>query len=243
MRHSILCLFIALPGLTAAQWTGSINLNASLAQNVRNSTSLLILGDAKQKLPAGELTLKALLAYSRQSVSGGVSETTEDRGSLFAQYDFTLNSRSFGYANAGLDYDKVQLLDLRTLIGAGVGWYVFRSPEFRRAGDADWKVTTGLAYIAEDYRFGGDNSRIGLQLGSEYRRKLADTVDVLHTLLFIPAFNDFGNYYLTSDLQLRTSLGRSWQATLGWLFTYTSEPAPGIRKDTSNFVLGIGYKF
>lgn len=234
-----------------SEWTGSLNLSAAAAISDQDTQSLLFTGNAERRMGPGELRLRALYAYARQTSGPSKAfQTTEDRWSAGGRYDYDLSDgKYFGYGSLRFERNSINDLDLRTLAAIGLGTYLQRSDsvretgKFRNAGDTEWRVSGGLSYLTEKYSGSTSSEEFGLDFGSLYRRQLSDAAFLEHDLAFIPAFGDFGDYFLISDLGIGMSVADAWQLKLSWIYDYDSTPAPGKRKDNQKYALGLGYRF
>jgi putative salt-induced outer membrane protein YdiY len=228
--------FVAAFDANRPRWTGAAALNLNLIESVSDSESLTF--SARGELPSerDRLAINALYAFSRQS-SPGVRQITEDRYRLNAQYDQKIQDLYFWYVSSRLDRDKIVQLNLRTILAGGLGYRVFRRDDTR------WLLSGGVSYRKEDYQVGADGEEYGLRFGSEFRRKLNTWITVSHDLEFIPAFKDFDDYVLSSDLRILTLLNSRMTAEMRFIFDYDSTPGSNQRRDTNKYFVGLGYSF
>jgi hypothetical protein len=118
------------------------------------------------------------------------------------------------------------------------------SGKVEKPGDTDWTLTSGVSYIDETFSAGlGKKSAVGLQLGSRLAKVLNSGIRLDHTFQFIPAFNDFGNYYYISTLNVAMPVSGRMSLNLSFINDYDSTPAAGARKDNAKYGLTLGYKF
>jgi putative salt-induced outer membrane protein len=233
-------MFAAAPALAAGEagqkWSGSAALNFNLIESVSDSESFTLSGRGEKAGARDRFTLNALFAYGRQR-SPGTSTVTEDRWRLQSQYDQQFQDLYFWYVSARQDRDKIVRLNLRSVYSGGLGYRIFRRKDLR------WLVTTGVSYRREDYQSSPDGEEYGLRFGSELRRELNSWITVTHDLEFIPAFKDFGDYVLSSDLRILTRLNSRLAAEMRYIFDFDSTPAGTSRKDTNKYFFGLGYQF
>jgi putative salt-induced outer membrane protein YdiY len=250
-RYGTVACFLGFAAVGVAQsaWTGSINFNANWAISNQDTQSILLFSDASKKDPMGLLRVGVRYAFARQTFGADKTfETTEDNYKLSGRYDWSINSRLFAFGSLQLDHDAITDLDLRTVSAGGLGFIALQSGnategKFQAAGDAEWRLSAGLSYLTEDYDGAASKREVGLQFGSLYRRSLSSGFNVQHELVFVPAFSDFGDYFLTSDLSLRATLTGNLVAAFSWFLDYDATPASGRRKDNSKLALSLGYKF
>lgn len=137
------------------------------------------------------------------------------------------------YTRLGLEYDAVELLDLRTTAAAGFGYQVFDTP------DHALRLRTGLQYKHESYSDGRNESAPGLDAGLSHMIKLGPTT-LLTDVTYTPAFEDFGRFNLLHTSSLDWPLSEAWSLRLGVENDYNSMPVPGTeRLDTSYFMRAV----
>lgn len=223
---------------TQRRWTGSAALNISAIQSSRDSQFLSFSLNAINKGERDKISARAFYSFARQTpIGGGSLSTTEDRYSLEGQYDYTIRNKTFWFAAARFDHDAINDLDLRTILTGGLGYLLIDEET------TAWQLTGGISYKNEQYDGQPESSEVGLSLGSNYQRLLSRNLNLTHDLRFVPAFSDFGDYFLVSDLGLITSLSERFSAEFRFIFDYDSTPATGAQKDNYKYFLGLGYKF
>jgi hypothetical protein len=233
-------------------WTGNANINLNIAQSQQDSQSFFLFGTASQAFKSGtKLDIGFLYLYGRQT-SGAPKEfgITEDRWALTGHYDFPSNGVRFGFLDQRFERNGVVNLGLRSVTTAGFGQYVLRTAnvvkngKVSEAGDASWKLSAGISNLNEQYTNGSPNvNNVGLNIGSRYERVLSGGTTITHDFQIIPAFNDFGNYYYVSLLNVAFPVRGNATLNLSLLNDFDSSPAAGARKDNAKLGLTLGYKF
>ncbi|MFT5128232.1 MAG: putative salt-induced outer membrane protein YdiY, partial [Rhodothermales bacterium] len=175
-------------------------------------------------------TLKFFASGKRARDNSVISEK-ELKGGV--DYEQKIRDKWSWYTRLGLEYDVIELLDLRTTAAAGFGYQVFDTPEH------SLRLRTGLQYKHESYADGRNESAPGLDLGINHRLKLGPAMlatDVTYT----PAFEDFTRYNLLHTTSLDWPLSETWSLRLGVENDYNSQPVIGTKRlDTSYFMRAV----
>jgi hypothetical protein len=237
-------------GQDADRWTGLFFLSAGKAVSTDQADSFALKVQASRRQGVGDLRLKADFFHSKQSKGGGPSETTENRWSTEAWYDYSLGDNHFGYVRGRLDHDGIGGLDLRRIIGVGLGHTIKRSDnveetgKFSQAGDTEWKLSYGFTHVHREYSDGlGSSSSIAVEAGSAFRKRLTETLMLRHDLVWLPSIEEFTDYVISSDLGLSIDVSQSWEVQFAWLYDYDGGAVAGARKDRYKYTLGVGYRF
>jgi len=245
MKKTLLstALIIGAMSAYAQDFHGSLNGNANLNYNSTKTETYNLFGRAERPFMKGNLALKGFYLYSKQKAGAAASTITDDRLSLAAKYDFNLGQGDlFGYVDLGYDRDGISGLKKRVTVGAGVGKYIRPKSELKEAGDNDWRVSAGLVQIGSTYRDRSE-SYLGGSLNSLYRRHLSGGIMLSHDFTYVPDLGGDDRNLWVSDLQLSKTLSGNWQVSVGYLVTHENKPSLGAQKQTSNWLIGVGYKF
>ena len=73
--------------------------------------------------PRDKISVYATTLFAQTSTSG-ISETTANAIRGGTRYDVTLSDRLFTFGFIDLEFDEFQNLDLRSVLGGGLGWHV-----------------------------------------------------------------------------------------------------------------------
>ena len=181
---------------------------------------------------------------NRYSLTAALNKA-EDRGVDTARnwntalnYDRFLTTRLFINANAIFTNDRFRDLDLRTALGAGLGYQVFDTPKVKLTANA------GLGWVLEDRILASDNDY------SAFRESVA--LDITGVPNRIQFFHKHDGYFgLTGDdnLFIKTSNGvritviRNFVTTLQFDLDYDPSPSPGRRSTDRTQVVSFGYRF
>jgi putative salt-induced outer membrane protein YdiY len=165
----------------------------------------------------------SLLFYGslNQAEQQGIENT--DEIIVGTEYTAYTNEPWGWYVRAELERDDFEGIDLRALLGSGLNYRVFNTP------DHTLELRSGLGYRHESFTDGTTEQSPTLDFGLAHNWLFADWGRIKNNLTFAPAITDFGDYLITHDSSLEIPLGLSdyWQLRLGLRHDYKSIPAQG----------------
>ena len=153
-----------------------------------------------------------------------------------ARYAHNLTTRLFGYWSADFQTDALQGLNLRSVLGGGLGLHVINT-----------NVTTldllgGLNYTRESYTTLSRNFA-AVTLGEELMQKLGVSTVLNEKLYFFPNLNQTGEYRATFNLGTVTKLSKwlGWQNAFGDI--YVTNPPAGKKQNDILLTTGLNVSF
>ena len=210
-------------------WAGAVNVSFALA---RGNSQLATFGtglNLARKTSTDKTTLYLSTLYSRNA---GVTTANTTAGG--ARYDHNLNPRTFVFVTGDFSSNGLQNLDLRSILGGGLGWHAIAAP--RQTLD----VLGGLVWTHEKYSPAPTNSFAALDLGEQFTSKLGAASVFTEQAFFYPDLQRSGNYQFSFDSTLGTKIWKvfSWQTTFS--DRYTSFPPAGTKKNDLVLTTGLG---
>jgi putative salt-induced outer membrane protein len=158
--------------------------------------------------------------------------------------DFRRGWNLSGFVNGDFYHDELQSLDLRTILGGGIGFHVSKSDA------TTFDLLAGLNYTHESYSQpfkppASDKSRslAGLTLGDEFMHKISKSTVITQNLYFYPDLTNTGEYRGTFAFGTVTKLNKwlGWQNSFGDV--YVSAPPVGKKKNDLLFSTGLNFSF
>ena len=222
------------PVLTGIQWSGRVNVGASFQTG--NTDQNALQADAEIKAELSETQRIRLRAdYNREEND---DETTEDNRSFDAVYDHFFRPKWFYNASLGLEQDDIADLDLRTTIGAGLGY------EPHKSDDLNLQMVLGPTYLREEFEDSGSDDSIAGRWALDYdQRVLEGRFQLFHNHeIFMPG-DDFGAFLFESKTGARVPITNGIIATGEIDFDWDNDPAPGISEDDTIYSLKLGYEW
>lgn len=219
-------------------WTGSIAVNASLAQgDTYNEQIGATLGLARRG-KNDRILLDAQYQFGKQKVNG-VTSTSTDQWFLQPAYDYFFNKKLYMNASVRVEKNRIEFLDIRVTPALGAGYQLVERPDF----NAD--VEGGLAWVYEDYsNIGAPNENVSLRLAYHVDKTLWDSrLKVFSDCAYFPSIQNVSNYLAIFDAGVRMMLTKTMFAELRGDVDYDSHPAPTAHRTDTTLTLGVGWTF
>jgi putative salt-induced outer membrane protein YdiY len=213
--------------------TGGAHVGFTASSGNTDVNSLRIDGDAVARSGANRLT--ASTAINRAEDRG--AETAESWGGS-VKYDRFLTTRLFVNANGIFTHDKFRDLDLRSAVGAGLGYQAADGPVVRLTADA------GIGHVNENFAAAPDDSYTAARESA----KLDVFVGGQRAHLFHNHDGYFGvsgddNLFFRMQNGVRIGLAAGFVTTLQWDVDYDGSPAVGRKHTDRTVALTFGYQF
>jgi len=227
------------PGLLEG-WQTNTSLGFALARGNSRTTNLNFGFNAGRTTFHDKLTayVDSIYASSGLEVAPGVTAgvTANDiRGG--ALYQHNIRDSAFAYGSADFEYNELQFLNLRSILGLGAGYHLIKQP------DTTLDVFAGGNYTRESYSIGILRSVAALTIGDTLKHQLGKTSLLNETFEFYPELTHLGQYRFAFDMSIATKI-RQW---IGWQNTisdrYISDPVPGTVSNDLIFSTGFNLIF
>jgi len=224
-------------------WSGLLDTGLS---ETRGNSALLafnLAGKAARVSTRDKISLYSNIIYATDNTTPP-SRTTANSIQGGARYDFNLKPRLFVFAIADFAYDEFQHLDLRSVLGGGLGYHVIKNE------NTTFDVFAGGDYDREKF---SPNPPLTLTnttrnvaevlAGEELSWKLNNRVSLNERFSAFPNLSDLGQYRFQFDATAATKLKRwlSWQVTVS--DRYLSNPLPGLKSNDELLSTGLRLTF
>jgi putative salt-induced outer membrane protein YdiY len=168
---------------------------------------------------------------------GDLSEDTAEavRGGI--SYGHNVNSRLFVSVFNDNDYDRFQDLDLRFVIGGGLGYHAYKTES------SSLDLVAGAAYNRSSYSTPFVRNSAELYWGDDYSLKLGSKTSLVQSYRMFNDLNDTGIYRVNFDIGLSTQLFKWLLWNIALSDRYMSEPAPGRQTNDLLYTTGLGITF
>ena len=169
-------------------------------------------------------------------VSGKNSETAEAvRGGI--GYDHNLNPRLFVNVFNDYEYDKFQNLDLRFVLGGGLGYHAFKSERSRLdvLGGGDFNHSSFSTPLTQ--------KSAEIYWGDEYSLKLGAATSLVQSFRMFNDMTNTGSYRMNFDIGASTKLSKwlNWNVAIS--DRYLNHPAAGRKTNDLLYTTGLGITF
>ena len=149
-----------------------------------------------------------------------------------------MSTRTFLNANAILTNDRFRDLDLRTALGAGVGYQVLTTPRVTLTADG------GLGWVNETLASQPDDSYTALRESVSFAAfAVPDRIQFFHVHDGYFGVTGDDNLFIRMQNGIRMALAAGFVTTLRHDLDYDRSPAPGRRNTDRTLALTLGYRF
>ena len=241
------------PGLLEG-WTGGLNLGFAVTTGNSETKNLNVAFNAVRKGLHDKLILytNSIYAVNDKIVPPATApQTTANSNGGGARYDRDFAPRVFGFGSADFFANSLQDLDLRSILGGGLGVHVIKSP----ATTLD--LLLGANYTHESYSdvpnptpppdtYSHSDSLAAITLGDAFTHKLGKSTNITQSFMFYPDLSDTSQYRFTFNLGTVTKFNKwlGWQNSVADVFV-SSPPAavPRIERNDLQISTGLNISF
>jgi putative salt-induced outer membrane protein YdiY len=226
------------PGLLQS-WAGGANVGFALTGGNSDTRSLALAFTADRKTLHDEIALYENTVYATNDAAGATPRTTANSNQAGARYSRNFNPRLFGFVGADFQTNALQDLNLRTVLGGGLGYHAIKTAKTT----LDFLV--GPNYTREDYDT-VTNTFLALTLGEQLSHKLGASTLLTQSLYLFPDLSDTGQYRATFNFGSVTKLSKwlGWQNAFSEIYV-TNPPAatPELKKNDIILTTGLNFSF
>jgi putative salt-induced outer membrane protein YdiY len=230
-------------------WSGLFDLGLSVTEGNSSTAALTIAGKASRVAPKNKFTLYYTQVYSKDG-NESPARTTANAIHGGVRDEFNLNPRIYVFAFTDFDEDALQHLDLRNVLGGGLGVHIINSKktQFDVFGGASFNQEYFASYTTANpapppaLLPQPSQSRHSAEIvaGESLSTKLGPRTTLSEQVSIFPNLSSLGDYRVTLDANATTKL-KTW---LGWQVTisdrYISDPPFGLKGN--DFLLSTGLR-
>jgi putative salt-induced outer membrane protein YdiY len=178
-------------------------------------------------------TMRAKGNYNETNDAADVQNAS---GSL--KYDYFLNKKLFAYAQALIEHDTFQDLDLRFTVGPGLGYQFIESSNISLFAEA------GISYVNENRKVSANQDYTSgrWSMGFDWQM-IPDRLKFFHFHEGYVRLEDANDFFLRSQQGLRLPLANDFYATLEFDYDYNNRPATGKKNNDRRYIFGLTYEF
>ena len=223
------------PSLTQG-WAGGANVGFALTRGNSQTKNLALAFTADRKTMHDEIALYTNSVYATNDAPGAVPSTTANAIQGGIRYDRDLTQRLFAYVGADFQTDDLQALNLRSVLGGGLGYHAIKSDR------TSLDFLGGLAYTRENYTTFNRNFA-ALSLGEEFAHKVGMSTSITQKFYMFPDLNDTSQYRGTFNFGTVTKFSKwlGWQNAFGDI--YVTNPPAGKKQNDIIFTTGLNVTF
>lgn len=216
-----------------AFWSGTIDAGFSMTSGNADTRSLSGGFRAVRETPKTKLSTYANALQVRNSSTGTVRITAQSIWSG-ARFDADINKKWFAFSSGDFEYNKPQKLDIRAVLGGGVGYHAVRQE------NANLDFTFGATNNYENFATGLTRNSAELLFGQDAKVKINKRARFNNRFVFYPNLSHFGDIRVLLDASLQTDINSwlGWQVTIG--NRYNSRPVTATEKN--DFLMSTGLR-
>lgn len=215
------------------KFSGRLNVGLSKSSGNTETESHHVDGEIVARTKKNRYT--AGIEYNREESDDQLSEE-EYLG--YAKYDHFLTEQWYTYVNTLFEKNEFKDLNLRSTIGAGLG-YQFYESEF-----TNLSLEAGLGYVNEDFVTAEDEDSAAGRWAVNFDRYIYEKdIQFFHFHEGYQSLQESDDLFIRSHTGLRFPLSPAFQATLQYDYDWDNTPAPGEEKDDSRYLFTLGYTF
>jgi putative salt-induced outer membrane protein YdiY len=228
------------PGLLQL-WNGTISLGlAGASGNARTST--FSTGVTASRATHTDSTSVYFNAVKSSATVNGVNSSTADSVRGGWKFDRHTGSRFELSGFNDWESDRFQSLDLRFVMGGGLGYRAWKS------GRGELSVQAGVDYDRDRFAATADTAaltRIASEayFGDDFNFKLNHSTSIVHSFRIFNGLSDTGQYRMNFDLSADTKLRKWLDWNLSFSDHYLSNPIDATRANDILYTTGIGVSF
>jgi len=229
-----------------AKWSG--NLTGGLASTHGNTFSEngSISFNAQRRAERDRQTAFGDYIISRTEDEEGDKRTTEESLRIGGKYDYFWTKKFYTFLNGRFDKDHVADLDRRLIGGTGIGY------QWIEEDTMNFSTDLGLAELCEKYthrdpdtyeKIVTKSDQISGYLGYHFDWKLHEKFTFLHNLTYYPSMEEFSDYFLSTDAEIRAAITKSMFTNFKAILDYDTSPAEGLTSTNTKYIAGVGWQF
>jgi putative salt-induced outer membrane protein YdiY len=221
-------------------WGGDADAGLSLTRGNADTMTVDLSSHVTRQSDRDRLALYLASLFSNTNTTIGRAVTTARSVRGGGRYDHDLVGDAFAFGLADLESDKFQLLNLREVIGTGLGWHA------KKTDEAQLNFFAGLSYSREDFsiRHGtGSLIRTGVEamLGEDAFAPVGDGGNFTEQVAVY--LSRSGGRRFAADASLTLPLKGALNFRLSLSDRYLSNPLPGVQKNDLLLTSGLSLTF
>jgi putative salt-induced outer membrane protein YdiY len=185
-------------------------------------------------------TDKTALYFSLIKASARINDKSQDtaeaiRGGI--SYGHDVNARLFVSGFNDYEYDRFQNLDLRFVVGGGLGFHALKTER------SSLDLVAGAGYNRSKFSTPLIRESGEIYWGDEYSLKLNSAASLVQSYRMFNDITHTGMYRVNFDLGMSTKIFKwlAWNVSIS--DRYLSDPAPGRKTNDFLYTTGLGITF
>jgi putative salt-induced outer membrane protein YdiY len=224
------------PGLLSL-WNGFADLGISFTRGNSLASTVATGMNATRPTRTDKTSVYFNQIYSKGRLADGTTAATSKAIRGGWAYNRNLGPRLFANFFNDYEYDAFQSLDLRFVLGGGLGYSLVK----RETTQLD--LLGGGDYSHEKFNTPLTRNSAEIYWGNNLMHKFSKSTSMHQSFRMFNNLSDTGAYRMNFDIGAATVLKKwlSWQLTFS--DRYLSDPAPGNKKNDVLFTTGLRFTF
>jgi putative salt-induced outer membrane protein len=224
-------------------WGGLLDTGLSLTQGNSESLTYSLAGKAVRVTDRDKITVYSNAIYTKSTLNGvSITSAHAIRGGV--RGDLNVSDRLFVFGFTDFEYDAFQHLDLRNVVGGGLGYHAVKTAK------TTFDLFGGGSFEQEYFSPNPPTNPTSLTrksgeivAGEELNTKLNNRMTLSERFTLYPNLSNTGSYRYQFDTSAATKLKNwlSWQITFS--DRYLSDPLPGLKKNDLLLSTGVRLTF
>lgn len=219
-------------------WRGFFDTGLALTAGNADTSSFTNAAGATRATKRDTIKLYFTSVFAKADLGlqdGSVATANAIRGG--SRYELNVSDKMFTFGFVDLEFDEFQDLDLRNVLGGGLGYHLIKNDRMT------FDLFGGASYNQEFFQ--NDITRRSAEIvsGQEFAFRLNDRTSLTERVAFYPNMSNTGEYRLQFDTSLTTDIFK-W---LGWNLTvsdrFLSNPVPGRQQNDVLLTTGVRVVF
>jgi putative salt-induced outer membrane protein YdiY len=216
-------------------WGGSLDSGLSLSRG-NSETTNFTLGATATRTTEKDTTSAFLNSLYSRDKTNGVSVSTANAIHAGIRFDYNLSDKIFAFVFTDFDRDRFQDLNLRNVIGGGLGYHLIKTSATNL--DLSAGATFDQEYYSTLTRKSGE-----LLAGESLDHKFSGVFSIKERLEFYPNVSELGQYRIVFDTTAVTKMSKSFSLELDASDRYITNPVNGLKGNDLLFTTGLRYAF
>ncbi len=220
-------------------WAGFVTLALANASGNSKTTTLATTASATRIAGKNKMALNFAQLYSTQSTTAPYGATANRISGAF-RVDRDITHKLFVYFVNAYDYDRFLDLDLRVVVGGGLGYHVWKTDKgyFDLAGGVGWNREKFSPVTGTFVR----NSAEG-QFGEEWAYQPHSKLKLWERFMILPNFTELGQYRMNFDITASVPVAKWLEWNVGFSDRFLSNPVPGKKQNDTLLTMGVRATF
>jgi len=233
------------------QWSGSITAGFKSSHGSSFSENYSIDGNLGMRTARHRLRLNGRFIAERDKDESGDKKTTEENATLDGVYSYYFSKRFFIYLNERFKKDHIDDLDYRITSVPGIGYQWIDTDTVQLSTQA------GAGLLQEKYTSkvpDPDDETVEvkkisrkedfiMQTGYHIEWKINDRFSFVSNLAYNPSPDDFSDYNLTHDSEVRIFITRSFFNSFKFILDCDATPGEDSASTDTDYIFGLGWRF